>query len=687
MSGGPLERALALHQQGRVAEAEPLYRRVIASAPAHADAHHLLAILLAQSGRHQDAEPLSERAATLRPCADHWAVLGTIRRALGATPEAEALLRRALDAAPDHPDALFNLGNLLLDSGRPEAALERFVRLAAVRPNHAAAVVNGGVALHRLGRLEEAERAFARVLHRDPGNADAAFNRASVLEDQGRSTAALEAYRHLLAAHPDHAAAWLNLGALAERHGDPVAAANAFRQALAHRVAGRAATLAQLIHQLQFLARWEEAEALLPDLLAALEADPEGAPPFALLGLPVDESWHDRNARRHAAAIRARALARGPVLPLPPRPPGRGERLRIGYLSADFHQHATALLLAEVLERHDRAAVEVVAYSYGPDDGSAMRARLRAGVDRFVDLAGLDSRATAEHIAADRPDVLVDLKGYTTGTRPEILVWRPAPTIVHWLGYPGSLGGLVDAVIADAVVVPPQRDRFYAETVIRLPGCYQPNDRHRPVAATPPRGALGLPGGAVVFCAFNNTYKITAPVFAMWLRVLRRVEGSVLWLLAGHPEAQAGLHRRAAAAGVDPARLVFAPVLPKERMAEHLARQAAADLFLDTTPVCGHTTASDALWAGLPVLTVAGGPFVSRVAASLLTALGLPELIAADLDDVEERAVALAQDPARRTALRRRLDTNRLNPGGPFDADATARALERVYRRLAEERG
>jgi protein O-GlcNAc transferase len=358
-------------------------------------------------------------------------------------------------------------------------------------------------------------------------------------------------------------------------------------------------------------------------------------------------------------------------------------KLRLGYLSADFHDHATARLAASLFEAHDRTRFEVVAFSTGVDDRSAMRRRLEAGFDRFFDLRMESDGAVAALIRDAGIDILIDLKGHTEEGRLEVLARRPAPLQVHYLGYPGTLGGdAVDYFIADRIVVPPGAERFFTERLVFLDGCYQVNDRQRAIAAeTSSRAQASLPENGFVFCCFNNNYKIAPAVFDVWMRLLAAVEGSVLWLLADRGS-EDNLRREALSRGVHPRRLVFAPRLP---LAAHLARHRLADLFLDTAPVNAHTTASDALWAGLPLITCAGQSMVARVAASLLSAVGLAELVSADLAQYETLALALARDPARLAELRRRLEAARLT-APLFDTARTCRQLETAYLTMGETR-
>ncbi len=359
----------------------------------------------------------------------------------------------------------------------------------------------------------------------------------------------------------------------------------------------------------------------------------------------------------------------------------RAARLRVGYLSSDFHAHATAYLIAELIERHDRDRFEIHGYSYGPDPGGDMRARLVSAFDRFTDIDALSHRAAAARIRADDIDILVDLKGHTYRARPKILAFRPAPVQVNYLGYPGTMGApFIDYIIADEFIVPRDREMLFAEKLAYLPDCYQPNDTRRDIAAAPRRAACGLPEQAFVFCAFNNSFKITPAFFAIWMRLLQQLPGSVLWLLESNPLVRRNLDAAAAAAGVDPGRLVFAPILPHR---DHLARHGHADLFLDSLPCNAHTTASDALWAGLPVLTCAGETFAGRVAGSIVRAAGLSELVVNSPRDYEVLALALAHNPARLAGIRSRLGAGRSSLP-LFDMAKRARDLEALYARMAE---
>ncbi len=356
--------------------------------------------------------------------------------------------------------------------------------------------------------------------------------------------------------------------------------------------------------------------------------------------------------------------------------PGRPRRVRVGYLSSEFHEHAIAYLLAGVLEAHDRSHFEIHAYSYGPEDHSPMRARLRQACEHFIDIAREPDDAVVRRIEADALDILVDLKGYTMGARSAILARRPCPVQVNWLGYPGTLGAsFIDCLIADGYVIPPGRESAYSERVVRLNHCWQSNDRKRPVAEPLARSEHGLPEPGFVFCCFAQAVKITPDIFARWMSLLRTVPGSVLWLAEDNARATQALKEAACAHGIAPERVVFSPRVP---FARHLARYRVADLALDTFPYTSHSTASDALWCGCPLVALSGATFAARVSGSILTHAGLPDLITGSLDDYERLAHALATDSQRLEDVRSRVAAAQTS--SLFDAESFARDLERLYR-------
>ena len=367
-----------------------------------------------------------------------------------------------------------------------------------------------------------------------------------------------------------------------------------------------------------------------------------------------------------------------------PIPASASERIRVAYLSSDFNAHATSYLLAGVLERHDRSRFEIYAISFGKSDGSEMRARLEKACEHFVDVSDMSDREVAALLRTERIDIAIDLKGYTRDARTGIFAFRPAPIQVNYLGYPGTMGAdYIDYLIADEVVVPEKDQSSYSEKIVYLPDTYQCNDSKRAIAEAPPsRAEAGLPETGFVFCSFNNNYKITPELFDIWMRLLKATGGGVLWLLESNQAAARNLSREAEARGVDPKRIVFAPFVSPSA---HLARIPLADLFLDSLPCCAHTTASDALWAGVPVLTCIGNTFAGRVAASLLDAIGLPELVTRSHDAYETQALNLARDPALLQETKAKLARNRMTHP-LFDTVHFTRHLEGAYARMQARR-
>jgi predicted O-linked N-acetylglucosamine transferase (SPINDLY family) len=571
-----------------------------------------------------------------------WLNLAQARRKLGDFEAAAAAAQRSLDLKPEQPLARRLLADALTHQGKHAQAAQVLAPVLHEQADDPNVFVAAGDALVQANQYVEAVDRFMQAARRRPDFVPAHIGMGNAFDRLGMPAAAYECFRTAVTLDPDNAHLW-----------------------------------SSLVHQAMHACLWSTLDDDLARLrAAAARGGPAMPTPFSHLSFPGATAAEHR---RSAAAF-ARKHAAG-VVPLPAlqRSARREGRLRIGYLSSDFHEHATSRLIAEVIERHDRSRFEVTLYSFGVDDGSPMRRRMIGAGDHFVDLREASSRAIAERIRADGIDILVDLKGYTFGARTAVLAYRAAPLQVSWLGFPGSLGtSLIDYVVTDPVVTPPGTAGDYDEKFAYLPDCYQPNDAQREVGPQPTRASCGLPEGAFVFCCFNNTYKITPDLFDRWCRLLRQVDGAVLWLLDANLQAKENLLREAAARGVAPQRLVFAPKLP---VGEHLARLALADLVLDTAPYNAHTTASDALWVGVPIVTCPGTTFASRVAASLLTTVGLTETIAASLDEYEQIALRLAGSPAGLRALKLRLEQAR-SASRLFDADRFAANLERLYERM-----
>ncbi|WP_298966143.1 tetratricopeptide repeat protein [uncultured Methylobacterium sp.] len=704
---------LRLEAAGDRAGAEALYRRAAARDPQNAFAHHLVGRCLHAAGRSAEAADALARAVALRPRDPGMrADLGDALLAAGRRDEAAAAFRRVAKLDPAHPAAArATLGLAALDPpaqavaslrrliatqpGAPEAHLELGRMLHALGETEAGTAVHRdavragvldpgrlceyGVGLFQAGREREGGAAVALAAELAPDDARLLTVHGFVLLESKRIHEALAAFTRATMLDPDYHAPFVNLGSLYAEAQRVNEAMQFYRRALALKpdsIEARHGLLDQRRHACEWHGIEEEDRAVT----RLLEQTGARVAPFVRLAASAPPGELRRSGRVWAAGLR---MPEGVALEPPPVPPP-GRRIRLGYLSYDFFYHATALLAVALFEHHDRERFEVFAYSYGPDDGTPMRRRLVAAFDHFVEVGHLSSEEAARRIRADGIDILVDLKGYTLRARTEITALRPAPVQVNYLGYPGTMAAdFVDYIVADAFIAPFSAADQFDERIVHLPGCYQPNDRHRRIAeGTPGREAFGLPPDGFVFCCFNNTYKITPSVFAVWMRLLAAVPDAVLWLFEANASAQDNLQYEAGAAGIDPARLVFAPKLDSP---EHLARLRLADLFLDTLPVNAHTTASDALWAGLPVLTQAGETLVGRVAGSLLHAIGLPELVTHSAAEYEALALALAQDRPRLAALRARLAENR-DASPLFDAAPYARNLEAAYRHMHERR-
>ncbi|MBS4049255.1 MAG: tetratricopeptide repeat protein [Alphaproteobacteria bacterium] len=707
-----LVQAVEAHQAGRKDEAEKLYRKILLKRPRDLLAVQNLGALLFERGDLDEAAKLLRRALSIDPRdTDVLNNLGNTLRAQGQLAEAEASFRKAIALRPNAM-VLNSLGNMLRSRGDLAEATACYEQALRLQPDYLHSHYHLAMTYRQSGRLAEAVAIQEQALAINPRFPQLLMQLGLCLSDLGRHGEAIARYREALAAAPHLHEAWSNLGNALKRAGDAAGAETAYREALRlkpdflNALANLGTLLADSGRRREAITLFERVAALNPDhdgiwgkisfekrnicdwrdydslvegrVREQVRAGSRKTTAFSLITLSSTPQEQLLVARAYAESAAQSATL------LPQRPPQQRARLRVGYLSADFHPHATAYLIAEMMERHDRSRFEVIAYSIGPESDSPVRRRLVAAFDSFVDLRLLSHDEAAQRIHADDLDILIDLKGYTQNTRSEILARRPAPIQVNYLGYPGTMGAtFIDYIIADAFIIPPTQHAFYDEKVVTLPHCYQPNDTRRPVAdRLPTRAACGLPEDGFVFASFNNSYKITPQVFDIWMRLLHQLPGSVLWQLEAEPDAAENLRREAQARGIDPARLIFAPPLD---LADHLARQPLADLFLDTLPVNAHTTASDALWAGLPVLTCAGETFIGRVAGSLLTTIGLPELITSSLSEYEALALALARDPARLGALRQTLGANR-QTSPLFDIARFTRNLEGAYLQMQARR-
>lgn len=633
-----LDQAIAAHRSGNLSEAERAYTTILRGSRTHPVALHMLGLLHAQRGNFGEAEPLLKKAVRLD--AGNPDVLfnyANVLRALDKTDDALAWFAKVIVLSPNFAEAHLNRGAILMARQELHGAIAEFDRAIAIAPS-SAAFANRGSAFRQLGQLDEAHDSYQNAIELAPPNPQNHFVLSEVLTQMGRHDEAI--------------------GAL-ER---TVALDKAFPFALSNLVASR-----------RKRADWRNFEREQAALDEAVKTG-VAVDPFTFFHASSSPAHQLTCAKTYVANV---VPGRGAAISGTPSP---ASRLRVAYLSADFRNHATAHLMAGVFEAHDRERFEISAISYGPDDGGEMRDRLKAAFERFEDVSHLPDEDVVELIRQLGIEVLVDLGGFTAGARPKILARRAAPIQVNYLGFPGTMGAsYIDYVMADRIVIPEGEQQHYAEKVIYLPDSYQATDARRPILANgPARSEVGLAEDAFVYCAFNRTSKITPLLFDVWMRLLSKTDGSVLWLLDGDPIARENLRREAVARGIAADRIVFAPLVPTD---EHLARHQLADLFLDTLPYNAHTGASDALWAGLPVLTCLGTAFAGRVAASLLNAVGLPELVTRSLDEYEDLALRIAHDSELRTALKSKLASHRTT-WPLFDTARMTRHIEKALNEM-----
>lgn len=670
-------RGLHAQEQSRHAEAEACYREALQYAPGRPSVLNNLATVLLTTGRHAEALAICEQLLAADPN-DVVALLnaGACAARQGDPAGALAAFERILALEPEHVDALSSASAALCQLGRRDEALERAERALARVPEHPGALNNKATVLRESGRLHEALAILDLVLARHPDHLEALNNRGAILADLLQFEAALAAYDRALAQASNDATALAGSGtALMQlrRHAEAVERLEAALRTdpTSDYVTGN------LLHAQLQIGDWRHYAERKATVAAGIRAGRLADTPFTFLSVSGDP---------HAQLACAQGFLGdqygAPASRVPARGRGEETKLRIAYLSADFRDHPVAHLLRGVLAAHDRRQFEIVGVSLLRDGGPVQQA-LRQCCDRWLDLDGLTDEDANERLTMLDIDVAVDLNGLTANARPRLLMARPGRLQVNFLGYPATGGGAhLDYIVGDATVIPREHFTAYSEKIVWLPDTFQPNDDRRLIAdETPTRAQAGLPDAGFVFCAFNNSYKIQPPVFDVWMRILRRVDGSVLWLRGAGPVFEANLKREAQARGIAPSRLVFA--MPTPRIEDHLARQRLADLFLDTLPYNAHTTASDALWAGLPVLTCLGTSYAGRVAASLLRAVGLPELVVANHTDYEALAVRLATHPGELGALKCRLAANRLTRP-LFDTERYTRHLEAAYRTMWE---
>jgi protein O-GlcNAc transferase len=734
-------RACASFNMGDLENAERLYKKILHAQPKHPGALNLLGILLTQTDRNEEAERYIRAALDINfrsdatqynhgtvlkklkrlpealkafdaalalnaDVADTWNNRGTVLNDLARFEEALCAFDQALVRKPDFADAFFNRGNALLGLKRYHAAAESYADAIKVDPLHASAYNNRGTAYlkvrlfdkaladferaivlkpdaaeHYIGcgavfvhlrEIDKAAAAFDKSLAINPHMSDAWCGHGSVFRALRRFDEALAAYDRALAIRPDLSEAWLNRGEIFIELGRYEDAVVSFKEA--RQIDPDLKTTTLVVHTKMLLCDWRGYSDDCARIVAGIR-DGQNVLPFATLSLPC-------SAQDQFLAAMCEAIPSPPDIVLHRRRASH-DRIRIGYLSSDLRRHPVGFLSVGLFEEHDRTRFETIALSFGPYDTSQFRKRIESAFDQFHDVRMQSDQEIIELIRDLEIDIAVDLNGLTTGARMHILACRPAPIQVNYLGYPGTMGAdYVDYIIADRIIIPPDQQGFYSEKVVYLPDTYQPNDDKREISdLVLSRAEAGLPEYGFRFCSFNNVFKLNPSIFDVWMRLLREIEGSVLWLPESNAAVLANLRREAEKRGVSADRLIFAPRMKK--LEDHLARYRLADLFLDTLPYNAHATASDALWAGLPVLTCLGSTFAGRVAGSLLSAVGLPQLIAHSLEEYEAFALRLAREPSLLEGIKTQLAANR-STFPLFNTTLFARHIEAAYSTMWE---
>ena len=629
-------RGTALLKMKRSEEAIANYDKAIMIRPSYIEALYNRGLALAEAELFGDAVTSYDGAISFKPnFSEAWNNRGNALRKLKRFEDALFSYQKVLELKPNFAEALNNRGIALWHLNKFEDALVSYNAALMIKPDYEEALNNRGTCFGSLKRFDEALIDFDQALFIDGDSPEALYNRGDILRSLKRFDEALASYERALKVDPDHPYA---LGG----------AASALLNACG----------------------WEGARKIASNMRTRRRKSV--IPPFTFLGYSDDPALQLQCA---ASYVQDKIPKR--ELPIWKGAPYHHDKIRIAYLSADFHEHATAFLMAGLFEIHDRSRFEVSAFSYGIDDHSEMRARLSSTFEHFYDVRENSDYEVAKMLNVKEIDIAIDLKGHTQDNRLGIFSYRPCPVQVTYLGYPGTLGAdFIDYIIADRIVAPFDQGAAFAEKIVHLPDSYQVNDSKRPIPDTTfSRSQLGLPDDALVFCCFNNSWKIASPIFEVWMRLLGKVPNSVLWLIEDNRGASNRLRDEAASRSIDPQRLIFAERLPLNK---HLARHRFADLFLDTLPYNAHTTASDALWMALPILTCRGACFAGRVCASLLDAVGLSELITDNLAEYEQRALEIASSPASLATLKRKLEENR-RMHSLFDTSRFCKHIESAY--------
>lgn len=646
-----LRQAITHHQSGQRQKAAELYHSILNTDKNQPDANHLLGLIAQHQGDSQRAIALISHAIQHAPNqAQYYASLGQSYAHTGQWQSAEQSYQQSLRLNPNASITHYNLGNLYLAMGKPNAAIAAYTQAIQHNPSHSDAYNNMGSAHNSQKHHQAAIECYQTALNIHPQHAEAAFNLGTVYEESGQAQHALHAYQTAYQTNPNN---------------------------LDIRTA--------LCHQAQYFAEWPAVAALTDGINTHLHDAQQHSNvtlgiPFAWLSMTDDLRTHQRVAQQKIHRLKQNLVHTTPYQHAPPVHANR--IINLGYVSSDFKNHATAHLILGIFRCHDPQKFRLHCYAYNHDDGSDYRQKIMALSGQFSDVSALTDAAIADKIYADNIDILIDLKGHTRQNRLGICARRPAPIQITYLGFPGTTGAdFFDYILCDHIVLPPEHVAFYTEKPLYLPHTYQATDDQQNISQQRyTRAQFGLPEQHFIFCSFNQMYKIDAEKFSLWMALLNQVKHSILWLLSAHPVAQANLQRAATQHGIAPERLIFAPVLPKP---EHLKRLQLADLVLDTDLYNGHTTTTDALWAGIPVVTLQGQQFAARVSASVLTALNMPELITHSPAAYQTLALTLATTPHYLANIKAKLARHRLS-APLFNTLQQTRALEALYQQVAQ---
>lgn len=670
-----LKEAVALHQQGHLAQAKAIYTSLLDEDGANADAWHLLGMVAYQEKNYPLASDLIHKAIAINPnMAGYYSNLGLVLRELGQFESALASYQKSLAVRPDVAETYNNQGIVYAAMRQYKEAIESYDLAIRFKPDFAPAFYNRGNTLFQIRKLLAAIASFDKAIRFKPDYHQAFDNRGITYKEMGQCAKAIADHDQAIRIKPNYVEAHYNRALALTELKDLESAAVSFQKALSLN-AGYPFLAGAQLHNAMQLCDWQGLRQGLQSLQDFVRQGRPVATPFVVTGLLDDPELHRKVAQTYIQTRFPQNDGLGTI-----KPRAASQKIRIGYFSADFRNHAIAYLVAEMLEQHDKDAFEIFAFKLHPGPPDETSLRLFSAVTQVIDLSDKSDRNAAQLARALNMDIAIDLGGHTVDSRTGIFAQRCAPVQVNYLGFPGTLGApYYDYVLADSTVIPEDQRQHYIEKVVHLPHCYQPNDSQRKISQRVfSRSEVGLPESGFVFCCFNNGYKILPATFDGWMRILQAVEGSVLWLLDHNPVATRNLQREAQARGIDANRLIFAARMP---LADHLARHQLADLFIDTLPYNAHTTASDALWAGLPVLTCMGTSFAARVAASLLRTMDLPELITHTQATYESRAIELAMDPDTLRAIKSRVLAHR-ETSPLFNARLFTRHLEAAYRTM-----